>query len=341
VATALAGAWRPAPPPLSLSPKALARLAPRLLETGAAALVWRRLRQPDPRSSPTSSALRQAYHFQVLQARLQERAIEQVVGLLQAAGIDPVLSKGWATARLYPEAGLRPVGDIDLYVRPEQYTAARALLRSASPPQWPVDLHCGFPDLPGDRRDDWHVRTRLVRLGEVQVRVLGIEDQLRHLCLHLLRHGAWRPLWLCDVAAALESVPADFDWDYGLRGSRRQSQSVVCALGLANRLLDARLDDARLARRARRLPSWLLPAVLQQWGSPYRRYTGLPLAAQLRHPASLWQAFHERWPNPIEATVSTRGAFSNAPRLPYQLSDCLMRTIRFLSRPTQSLQDHS
>ena len=49
------------------------------------------------------------------------------------------------------------------------------------------------------------------------------EDQLRQLCLHLLRHGACRPLWLCDVAVMLESLPGDFDWDRCLGGDRDES----------------------------------------------------------------------------------------------------------------------
>jgi len=29
-------------------------------------------------------------------------------------GVEPILGKGWAIARLYPERGMRPYGDIDL-----------------------------------------------------------------------------------------------------------------------------------------------------------------------------------------------------------------------------------
>jgi hypothetical protein len=50
-----------------------------------------------------------------------------------------------------------------------------------------------------------------VELNGAKIRILGAEDHLRLLCLHLLKHGAWRPLWLCDVAAALESRPSSFD----------------------------------------------------------------------------------------------------------------------------------
>jgi hypothetical protein len=330
---ALAGAWREPPPPLRFSPQALARVMPRLLETGAAGLAWRRIRQTKLASSDPAFQLQQAYRFQVLQAVLQEGDLQQLLLFLRSAGIQPLLAKGWATARLYPEAGLRPYGDIDLYVRPEDYPAAQTALRSAGAPQCPVDLHRGFPDLPNNSWADLWSRSRVICFREVEVRILGSEDQLRHLCLHLLRHGAWRPLWLCDIGAALEHLPEGFDWSYCLGANWRQSQAVVCALGLAHRLLGACLDEPLVARRARRLPSWLVPALLRQWSLPYRRYQGLPLAAQLRQPAGMMQALRQRWPNPIEATVSMGAAFDGRPRLPYQLGDCLMRLGRFISRP--------
>ena len=40
----------------------------------------------------------------------------------------------------------------------------------------------------------------------VPVRVLCDEDHLRLLCLHLLRSGAHRPAWLCDVSLLLETA---------------------------------------------------------------------------------------------------------------------------------------
>jgi Uncharacterised nucleotidyltransferase len=338
VARALAGAWRQPPVPTDLAARALAEATPRLLETGTAALVWRRIKQTKLASSAAGFQLQQAYRFQVLQAVLQENDLEQLVLFLRSAGIELLVAKGWATARLYPEPGLRPYGDIDVYVRPEDFPAAQESLRRSAAPRCLVDLHQGFPDLGDCAWSSLYDRAGVVNLRGVQVRVPGAEDQLRHLCLHLMRHGAWRPLWLCDIGAALECLPEGFDWAYCLRGNRWQNQTVMCALGLAHRLLAARLDGAGLAARAERLPAWLVPAVLRQWGSPYRRYVGLPLASQLRQPRGLVQALCERWPNPIEATVSTGAAFDENPRLPYQLSDCLVRLARFISRPRRREQ---
>jgi hypothetical protein len=164
------------------------------------------------------------------------------------------------------------------------------------------------------------------------VRIVGPEDQLRHVCVHLFRHGAWRPLWLCDVGAALESVATSFDWDYCLRGSRQRTQAVVCAVGLAHRLLGARIDHTPLGDRARRLPRWLVASVLRQWGRRYERFTDAPLAATRPRPAEIVRALRRRWPNPVEATMFVRGPFNTVPRLPLQLANCMVRAAGFLSR---------
>lgn len=57
------------------------------------------------------------------------RIISRLVALFREAGIDPVLLKGQGVALNYPEPMLRECGDIDLYVGPEQYESACALIK--------------------------------------------------------------------------------------------------------------------------------------------------------------------------------------------------------------------
>src|SRR5262249_7200865 len=146
-----------------------------------------------------------------LAAAERERDIVEVIDCLHSGGVEPILIKGWTAARHYAEPGLRPYGDIDVSVYPEQLDTAKNLLNSAAFPTWLVDLHGGVPDLVDRGWSMLFQRSQLLQLGETEVRVLSPEDHLRLLCLHLARHGAYRPLWLCDVAAALEARPADFD----------------------------------------------------------------------------------------------------------------------------------
>src|SRR5205814_891640 len=162
IAAALSGSWRRQPDPLCLSPAALAKIAPLLLQTGAGALGWWRVKATGLADTRPGRHLRQAYRQHALRDALHERAVIQTVAL-----------------------------------------------------------------------------------------VLGPEDHLRLLCLHMLVHGVCRPLWLCDIGAALESRPAEFDWRWFLSGDPRRTRWALCALGLAHELLGARLQDTPVAERAR------------------------------------------------------------------------------------------
>ena len=205
--------------------------------------------------------LQEVYRRERLSALIHQREIAYVLSLLRAAGIEPVLVKGWAIARLYPDAALRPYGDIDLCIRPDQFAKANAALKCLEDIKGHyVDLHCGFARIgqtkPQDLGRDFRRFSRLRRLGNdkeamrewdelfsrsqlvpltassvqsptsnvrlpspprgegleerpahpTRVRILCHEDHLRLLSLHLLRSGARRPPWLCDVALLLEAV---------------------------------------------------------------------------------------------------------------------------------------
>jgi hypothetical protein len=334
---ALAGAWRAEPPASSLSEDEWRRVAPLLVGSGAASLGWWKLRGTKLKESAPALRLREVYRFQTLQSALHEREIEALFRLLNAEGVEAVLIKGWAAARLYPEAGLRPFGDIDVCVRPAQRAqAARVLGRPEAKDFW-VDLHADFKDAHGQDFGELYTRAETLTLGAAEVRVLSAEDHLRLLCLHLLRHGAWRPLWLCDVAAAVEGRPHGFDWPRLLGADERRARWVSCAVGLAHQLLGARVEDTPLAGESKRLPRWLVPEVLRKWETPFAarqspaRYAA-PMRKYLRRPSGVLRDLLNRWPSPIEATVHTGGPFNELPRLPFQLGECAVRAGRFLSR---------
>jgi hypothetical protein len=149
----------------------------------------------------------------------------------------------------------------------------------------------------------------------------------------MLRHGILRPLWLCDVALAVESRPADFDWTWFEAGRRRRTESVQAAVALAHRLLGARLDDVPAAVRERELPHWFEPAVLRQWSTFVPPHgSRAPIAITRQRPSVLLQSLLLRWPNPVEATVAVGAPFNWMPRLPFQVGDCLLRAARAMKR---------
>jgi hypothetical protein len=336
VAEILSGTWRDSPPAPQISAEELSEVAPLVLKSGAAALAWRAVRTSDLRTTPAANQLQQAYRLHVLQAAIHESEIQSIMVLLESAGVEPVLVKGWAVARLYPEKGLRPYGDIDLCFRPDQYAAATEVLRSAEGSKFSVDSHEGFSKLDRASLEELLERSRTVELGGVKIRLLALEDQLRILCTHLLRHSAWRPLWLCDIAAAVESRPADFDWGVCLGDEGREADWVACAIGLAHQLLGARVADTPVAERAGRLPRWFVPHVLKNWNAPFAEHFPplsyrKPMASFLRNPAGIIEAIRVRWTDPIEATIRMKAPFNDMPRLPLQLGYCLSRVAKFFT----------
>jgi hypothetical protein len=314
------------PPPLALAPADVAAIAPFVLEAGAGALAYWRHRQAGLASTPEAAPFQQAYRLHALHGSIQEQRLPEAFARLRAAGLEPLLGKGWAAARLYPERGLRPYGDIDLFVPATRHAEAVAALRGAAP-ALPVDLHRGFADL--DDRDPEAIfsRSRTVELGGVPVRMFGSEDHLRLLALHALRHGVTRPLWLSDVAALVEAEGQALDWDYLLRGSPRRTKAVLCAIVLAGRLLGARLDGTPAAVSVRALPRWLEPAVLRQWGAGEALRT--PLAGFLRRPSGVLRELRRHWPNPVEGTIGVGAPFNELPRLPFQIAHALLRGVLF------------
>jgi hypothetical protein len=321
----------------------VAKRAPLLLASGAASLAWWRVRRSEFRTAPAALDLQDAYRLDALQAILHEREIVEALALLRSAGVEPILVKGWAAARLYPESGLRPYGDIDLCCRPDQIDDAAAALRRVKKPKYYLNLHRGFASLDELRWEELYARSQVVPLGEEKVRILAPEDHLRLLCVDLLRRGAWRPLWLCDIAVAMETRPADFDWDRCLTRNLRVADWVSCAIRLAHRVLNVPVDDTPVAARAKRLPRWLFRQVMRNWSAPFpdlyppQSYGG-PLIVYIRARTRLLYALRKRWPDPIEATITVRGPLNEWPRLPFQIGHYAVKAGEFLAKLPKLLQ---
>jgi hypothetical protein len=340
----LAGSWRQSPThSLSISEAQLDEVAPLLYGSGGAALGWWRVRETELRDSPSGQVLHEAYRLQTLQSAIHEEKIRTVFRLLRGASVEPILVKGWAAASLYPERALRPYGDIDLCVKPSDYKTATAVLAGPEATGCWVDLHYGFSELNDRAIDQLFERSRLVSFGDDHLRVLSDEDHLALLSIHLLKHGAWRPLWLCDIGAAIESLRPGFDWDICLGPEKKRAGWIACAVLLAHRLLGAELPDEPASIRNHKLPDWLVTNVLKQWENPFATNQPpmshpLRMMDSLRHPNGIWKAIQARWPNPIIATISVNGKLNRAPRFPYQLGNCISRLANFVAHLPKELR---
>ena len=327
VAEALSSSWRadatwPAEAQLPST-----AVVSRITAAGCGALLWRRVRTIQ--DGNTFATLRELYRMQALATKVLERDLVDAVGRLRTIGIDPVLVKGWAIARDYPERGSRPCGDIDLCVPPAQHERSRALLEGKG---LNVDLHPGFPLLEDRAPRELLRRERRVVLDGTEVRMLGEEDHLRLVCLHALKHGLSRALWLVDVAVAVESRSRGFDWDYFFAGDAMRARWLECTLGLAAQLLGAEQPDTGRRPLPAVLPSWLAPATLDAFGVLFR--VRLPVTA--RRPMNALRELSTRWPNGIEASFNLGVPFDERPRLPYQLAECVRRSGAFVAQAVRA-----
>jgi hypothetical protein len=327
-------------PDLRLSVEELDEVTPLLYNSGAAALGWWRLRQTALRDTPSAELLHQAFRLQALFAETHETKVQKTFRLLRQAGVEPILIKGWAVSQLYPQFGLRPSGDIDLFVRREDYPVAQKIIRGDEARDCWVDLHARIFELADRDPEDLFSRSEVRQCGDEKVRVLCLADHFALLAVHLLKHGAWRPLWLCDLGLLLESMPESFDWRLCLGRSKRRSNWILSAVGLAHQLVGARIGNVEIAARSREIPRWLVPAVLRQWETPFAidqppMSHRAPMSSYLRSPSGLFRDLANRWPNPVLATVSINGQFNRLPRFPYQLGNIAARTMKFFWRLPQ------
>ena len=334
IARMLERSWRAVPGPLSIFPEEIHQVAPLLLATGTGALAWHCIQSLDLPSTGPFLDLRNAYRQHAVEAAVHELNTSDLFTRVRAAGIEPVLFKGWGLARLYPDAGLRPYGDIDLWVSPEDLQKLYAKLPSGDERGYCVDPHVSFYPQYERSFDDVMRNSQLVTLIDVRVRVPADEDHLRFICLHFLFHGAWRPLWLCDIALMVESTGPNFDWDRCLRGKRKHADWIACAIGLAHQLLGADVNGMPVEKRARTLPRWLTTAVLKQWekgtGMSLAENLSFSLPRRLLNPRAMVSAMREHWRNPVQASVEMNAWFNESPRVCWQFASAFSRIPGFI-----------
>lgn len=182
---------------------------------GISALLYRHLRGG---SCPASvelalEAAGRAARLQVLRQRAE--ALRLLAALAQA-GIDVIPLKGLALREgYYPDQGLRPSGDLDLVLRPEDIPRAQGILQgfgfepneSELPAEWyelsrfhhvvpyrlpgrgvQIELHGSLFErdlgVTADMEGIWE-RSRCGEIGGQPVRWLSSEDMLLHLAVHV------------------------------------------------------------------------------------------------------------------------------------------------------------
>jgi hypothetical protein len=185
-------------------------------------------------------------------------AAAPVLDALAAAGVRVMLLKGAALAlTVYETPGLRPIGDVDLLVDPDQASAAVDLLAAhrwrplrpvnrrdlllchgvnfESSPFGACDMHwyllaeCCWP---GVDAGVWR-RARPIQTPTFDGLVPSPADQLLHVCLHGLR---WSPVpsrhWMADAARIMAHAGSDLHWDDLVEEATRRRLALQMAVAL-------------------------------------------------------------------------------------------------------------
>ncbi|MFO1255296.1 MAG: nucleotidyltransferase family protein [Sphingomonadaceae bacterium] len=185
-----------------------------------------------------------AHRLCAIQALAIRAALEECHALLERAGHQPIALKGaWLTRHAYPQAAMRPMRDVDIWVPAEQVMDAFQALRGAgyvelepaemtladsvrldkhlpallSPRGVPVELHHrlwephGRLDHASPRADETAIRNRAV-LDEGGIRMLAPRDTLAHLVVHAVYSHRFDcgPLLLSDIDFLCRA--ASIDW---------------------------------------------------------------------------------------------------------------------------------
>ena len=254
------------------------------------------------------------FRWEALQSAIEVKSILAAFDLFRSQGIEPILIKGWAAGRYYPERVHRPTSDIDLAVAADQFEAADVLMRSYTGKGLPIDLHRELRHLDNRSWEDLFENSQLVDLDGSSIRVLRPEDHFRVLAVHWLTDGGWFRDRLWDFYYAIENRPPDFDWERCLNSAGPVRRKwFVAVIGLTNKYLGLSLDDLPFAEEAKELPRWLIKAVEREWASVVRRMPLYRQGSDLK--AFLTQGRKRIPPKPIHATIDMEGRFDGPTRV--------------------------
>ena len=235
---------------------------------------------------------------------LQELA--EALRILEQQGHDLVLLPGAALLRFYPDAGCRPMDDVDLLCpegRTADVTDALTELGWTTTPRYPdllngrhvgIDLHDDLfhcQRIAARRRAGWldpeqiWAHRRRVQVEGLQFWGLSAEDEVLYTAAHALRHSYRRVTWLVDLALQL----GDRTLDGGRLRYRAEASGLNLPLLYGLTLLHAaRVDlpasvrdwyaECAPGRTSRRVLQWVLGSrhstcvgeVLWNWTCPHR-----------------------------------------------------------------------
>jgi hypothetical protein len=225
--------------------------------------------------------LRRIYRASQVRSRRMYRVVGDVFKAFKSAGVHAMALKDVQLARvIYPEPGLRPMGDIDILIRREQYPdAARCMnelgfiarprnphftlkyafghmFHRANDNVW-VDLQWNIMQREYDtyhegnfefQVDQMWRRAEVIAVDDFEMLAPTPEDMLFHLCMHLEGHKYTELILFCDIVELLRHYAGQLNWQYvcELTKTYGAESAVYYVLFLVRWLYDVSLPSSAL-----------------------------------------------------------------------------------------------
>lgn len=203
--------------------------------------------------------------------------VREICSAFDRAGLSVIALKDLALAKsIFPDMALRPMGDLDLLIRREEYDQVAQCMaslgfrpvpssdcpyvmkyawalhfRRAADNVW-VDVQWGVLqlewDIYGEGNFDfeierlWH-NAQPLDVQDFQIKAPKLEDMLFHLCMHLEGHHYAELILFCDIAELIRQKSGELDWNYLIALAKKYGveASIYYTLYFTQQLLDCPL----------------------------------------------------------------------------------------------------
>ncbi len=239
----------------------------------------------DPQEKALYNVLEKYYILSQKHYQIAKNVFQNIVRLLNKAGIKPLVTRGISAADLlYPDPAMRSFSDIDLVVSSKEYTQARDILslfkkyvvgkysttffispNGEEESSIYIDLHSFYKTDHKDLSEKiigcsynnnmmrFYDRSMVTDLPMGKIRTLSENDLLQYLCLHWTKHlikGGASLIGLCDIAFLIQKYNENLDWDKIIE--QNSGNFLYPPLVFSSHWLGANIDNDVLEKIKRR-----------------------------------------------------------------------------------------
>lgn len=261
--------------------------------------------------------------IRLINYRVYETNLARIFQILENAGYEPILIKGWAAAQYYPKPWNRNIGDIDLVFRPEKIDKNIEKLVYENT-KISFDKHSGFRLLDTVSMEDIVRNCRWENCMGTPIRVLRPEDHLRVLCVHWMIDGGASREKLWDIFHLIEKNRTTFDWQRCLGSvSPKRRAWIETVVEAAHIYLGLETGDLPFETGFEKRRRWVRRTIEKEWKSSTKLH---PLGFSLKDRRLLVRQILKRIPpNPIQAAVEMNSEIDGEIRLHYQIMNIFKR----------------